>query len=207
MKKSFILILISLALLGVLTAQTVKLGYVNTDRVLFESNEAAEIARLFNLDKQNWTNQIRQLDEEIQQMERQFEIDKLTRNEAAKREAQARIDQKKSEAGRLLEEYFGEGGRAEARYRELIDPLTKKIHDVIKKIAEDERYTMVFDVSMGTVLYAMPSMDITNQVLQELNKGTVRPQDDRTPTHSFDQPRGPEDEKKEDMDTGFDPKK
>lgn len=195
MKKYLIALLMVCAISGLLMAQAVKLGYVNTDRILFESNEAAEIARLFNLDKQNWTNQVRLLDEEIKQMERQFEIDKLTRNEAAKREAQTRIDQKKSEAGRLLEEYFGEGGKAEARYRELIDPLTKKIHDVIRKIAEDERYTMVFDVSMGTVLYAMPTLDITDQVLQELNKGTVRPAGEQKPTHSFDSPSQPADGK------------
>ncbi len=190
MKKTLMIIILLIGVFGLCLAQPVKLGYVNTDRVLFESNEAAEIARLFNLDKQNWTNQVRQLDEEIKQMERQFEIDKLTKNEASKREAQTRIDQKKSEAGRLLDEYFGEGGRAEQRYRELIDPLTKKIHDTIKKIAEDERYTMIFDVSMGTVLYAMPSIDITEQVLLELNKGTIRPTgtDTTTPTHSFDAP-------------------
>jgi Skp family chaperone for outer membrane proteins len=115
------------------------------------------------------------MDEEIKQMERQFEIDKLTKNETAKREAQARIDQKKTEAGRLLEEYFGDGGKAEQRYRELIDPLTKKIHDIIKKIAEDEKYTMIFDASMGTILYAMPTTDITELVTLDLNKGTVRP--------------------------------
>ena len=195
MKKYLLALLILCALSGALLSQTIKLGIVNTDRVLFESNEAAEIARLYNLDRQNWTNQVRQLDEEIKQMERQFEIDKLTRNEAAKREAQSRIDQKKSEAGRLLEEYFGEGGRAETRYRELIDPLTKKIHDVIRKIADDERYTMVFDVSMGTVLYALPTLDITDQVLQELNKGTVRPAEEQKPTHSFDTPGQPGDGK------------
>ncbi len=175
MKKT-LLALILIVLIGIAFAQTIKLGFVDTDRVLFSSNEAAEIARLFNLDKQNWTNQIRQLDDEIKQMERQFEIDKLTRNEAAKREAQSRIDTKKADAGRMLEEYFGEGGKAEQRYRELIDPLTKKIHDIIRKIAEDERYTMIFDVSMGTILYAIPTIDITEQVLQELNRGTRPPQ-------------------------------
>ncbi|PKN80802.1 MAG: hypothetical protein CVU48_00845 [Candidatus Cloacimonetes bacterium HGW-Cloacimonetes-1] len=174
MKKLALLIVI-IAMIGLCAAQTVKLGIVNTDKVILDSNEAAEISRLFTLDKQNWTNQVRQMDEEIKQMERQFEIDKLTKNETAKREAQARIDQKKTEAGRLLEEYFGDGGKAEQRYRELIDPLTKKIHDIIKKIAEDEKYTMIFDASMGTILYAMPTTDITELVTLDLNKGTVRP--------------------------------
>ncbi len=169
-------------------AQNVKLGYVNTDRILLDSNEAAEISRLFNLDRQNWTNQIREMDADIKQMERDFEIRRLSISEASKRELQTQIDAKKQEAGRLLEEYFGEGGRAEERYRELIDPLTKKIHDIITKIAEDENYTMILDVSMGVVLYANPSIDLTDQILQELNKDTIKPtQDDE-----FKQPGFPE---------------
>ncbi len=170
-----------LALFSLGYGQAVKLGYVNTDRLLLESNEAAEISRLFNLDKQNWTNQIRQLDEEIKQMERDYEIDKLTKTEAYKREAQSRIDTKKAEAGRLLEDYFGEGGAAEQRYRELIDPLTLKIHNIITKTAEDEKYTMIFDVSMGTILYALPALDLTDQILLELNKDTIKPMETTLP--------------------------
>lgn len=175
MKKTLILLILSLGLTALGFAAEIKLGYVNTDRLLLESNEAAEISRLFNLDKQNWTNQVKQLDDEIKQMERNFEIDKLTKTEAAKREAQGRIDAKKAEAGRLLEEYFGDGGKAELRYRELIDPLTIKIHQLIKKTAEDEKYTMIFDVSLGTILYALPTIDLTEQLLLELNKDTVKP--------------------------------
>lgn len=176
MKK---LLLLTLILIGILSisAQTVKLGYVNTDRILIDSNEATEISRLFQLDRQNWTNQVRALDEDIKQMERDFEIRRLSVSEATKRDLQSQIETKKAKAGQLLEQYFGEGGTAELRYRELIDPLTKKIHDIITQIAQDEKYTMIMDVSMGVVLYATPSIDITEQVLQELNKDTIKPTD------------------------------
>jgi outer membrane protein len=169
--------IIILILLGVsfAIAQQVKIAYVNTDRILAGSNEAAEIARIYDLDRAGWMNQIKTLNEDIKQMERSYEIDKLTKNEAAKRDAQAKIDAKKTEAGQKLEEYFGDNGRAEQRYKELIEPLTKKINDVIKKISENERYSLVLDVSMGSVLYAAPSMDITDQVLAELNIGTQSP--------------------------------
>ncbi len=171
------LILIIAVLVGILSlgAQAVKLAYVNTDRLLLDSNEAAEVARLFALDKQNWTTQVKQMDEEIKRMERDFEIRKLTMNDATKRETQSKIDTKKSEAGRLLEEYFGDNGKAEQRYKELIDPLTAKIDALIKKTAQDEKYTMIFDVSMGVILYALPTLDITEQILLELNKDTVKP--------------------------------
>ena len=149
---------------------------MNTDRLLLESNEAAEISRLFNLDKQNWTNQVKKLDDEIKQMERNFEIDKLTKTEAAKRDAQAKIDAKKAEAGRLLEEYFGEGGKAEQRYRELIDPSPENPQPH-RENRRRRKYTMIFDVSMGTVLYALPALDLTEQILLELNKDTQPPAD------------------------------
>jgi outer membrane protein len=173
--KRIILLLILIMGLSMAFAETAKIGYVNTDRILAGSAEAAEIARIYDLDRTGWMNQIKTLNEEIKLMERNFEIDKLTKNEAAKREAQSRIDTKKAEAGQKLEEYFGDGGRAEQRYKELIEPLTKKINDVIKKISENEKYTLVLDVSMGTVLYASPSMDITDQALAELNKDKVQP--------------------------------
>ncbi|PKN72526.1 MAG: hypothetical protein CVU50_06615 [Candidatus Cloacimonetes bacterium HGW-Cloacimonetes-3] len=202
------LILIIAVLVGILSlgAQAVKLAYVNTDRLLLDSNEAAEVARLFALDKQNWTNQVKQMDEEIKRMERDFEIRKLTMNDATKRETQSRIDTKKSEAGRLLEEYFGDNGKAEQRYKELIDPLTAKIDALIKKTAQDEKYTMIFDVSMGVILYALPTLDITEQILLELNKDTVKPtspemppinpsatgnQDGNKPTGGYEEPKKP----------------
>lgn len=181
MKRTILAFVLLLGAFAALSAQTVKLGFVDTERIMMESNEIAEISRLFNLDKNNWTSQIKQLDAEIKQMERDFEIDKLTKTEAAKRDAQTRIDEKKAEAGRLLEEYFGEGGKAEQRYLELTDPVTQKINNIIKKIAEDEKYTMIFDVSMGTILYAAPSVDLTDQILLELNKDTIPPTDQTLP--------------------------
>lgn len=175
MKRLLVIMIVLMGIISLGYAQATKLGYVNTDRLLLDSNEAAEIARLFALDKQDWAAQVRAMDDEIKQMERDFEIRRLTMNDATKRETQGKIDAKKTEAGRLLEEYFGDSGKAEQRYRELIDPLTKKIHDLIKKTAEDEKYTMIFDVSMGSVLYATPTIDITDQILLELNKDTVKP--------------------------------
>lgn len=176
MKKLYLILALIIAISGIY-AQNVKLGYVNTDRVLLDSNEALEISRLFQLDRQNWSRQLRALDNEIQQMERDYEVRKLTLSSGSKQELENQIKSKKDEAARLLEQYFGDNGLAEQRYRELIDPLTKKIHDIILKIAEDEKYTMILDVSMGVVLYAVPSIDITDQVLEELNKDTIKPSD------------------------------
>ncbi|HNX37175.1 MAG TPA: OmpH family outer membrane protein [Candidatus Cloacimonadota bacterium] len=203
MKKIYLAVLILVSVIGIGYAQT-KLGYVDTDRVIAQSNEAAEISRLFNLDIQNWKAQVKTMNEEIKRMERAFEIDKLTKNDAAKREAQARIDAKKAEAGKFIDEYFGEGGKQEQRYQELLQPLTVKINGIIVKIAEDEDYTMIFDVSLGTVLYAKETLDLTDLVIQELNKDTVAPAD-QTPAIIPGQTEPPKNETKPN-DTVTEPK-
>jgi hypothetical protein len=40
---------------------------------------------------------------------------------------------------------------------------------------------MIFDVSMGSVLYALPALDLTDQILLELNKDTIKPTEGTTP--------------------------
>ncbi|MEF3694795.1 MAG: OmpH family outer membrane protein [Candidatus Cloacimonadota bacterium] len=191
MKKILLALILVIGLVGLVNAQAVKLGVVDTDRVLAQSNEAAEISRLFNLDLQNWRSQLRTMDEEVKTMEREFEIESLTRNEAAKREAQARIDAKKAEVGRFIEEYFGEGGRQEQRYRELLEPLTLKVQNIINAIATDENYTMILDTSYGVLLYVLPSLDITDQVILELNRDTVAPTDSDIIPEIPGEPRDP----------------
>jgi len=43
---------------------------------------------------------------------------------------------------------------------------------VIEKVAVENNYSMIFDAATGGLLYAKPSMDITDLVLEELEKST-----------------------------------
>ena len=176
MKKILLALILTLGLVGLINAQAVKLGVVDTDRVLAQSNEAAEISRLFNLDLQNWRSQLRTMDEEVKTMEREFEIESLTRNEAAKREAQARIDAKKAEVGRFIEEYFGEGGRQEQRYRELLEPLTLKVQNIVKNLPVRPVCASLFHhICHLTTHLHFPSMpDTANACAQILISGLQR---------------------------------
>ncbi len=190
MKYYLILFVLLIGVFNSLLSQGVKVAYVDTDRIIAGSTEAAEIARIYELDKQNWYNQINQLKDEIRQMERDFEIDKLTKNEAAKREAQGKIDAKKQKVQQMVEEFFGDGGKAEQRFKDLIEPLTEKIKTIIAKIAETEKYVLVFDISMGTVMYALPTLDLTQQVLDELNKEMQKSAPGKTETQSSGETNG-----------------
>ncbi len=171
MKKILILMVMGLFLTTIAWAQAFKVAYINTDKVISECNDTKEIQRVFTAERQNWETQIKELDDTAKQLDADFEKKKLTMTESGKKEAQTKIDAKKSERDRMVDEFFGENGKAKQRYQELIEPVTKKINSIIERIAVDENYSLILDVSTGVVLYAKQNMDITDQIVAEMNRG------------------------------------
>jgi outer membrane protein len=170
-KKILIIMVMGLFLTSIAWAQAFKVAYINTDKVISECNDTKEIQRVFTTERQNWESQIKELDDTSKQLEADFDKKKLTMTESGKRDAQTKIDAKKAERDRMIDEFFGENGKAKQRYQELIEPVTKKINSIIERIAIDENYSLILDVSTGVVLYAKQNMDITDQIVAEMNKG------------------------------------
>jgi outer membrane protein len=54
---------------------------------------------------------------------------------------------------------------------ELLQPVYDDVNNAIKRVAKENKFTYVLDISAGTVAYISPdSQDITARVLDELNK-------------------------------------
>jgi Skp family chaperone for outer membrane proteins len=46
----------------------------------------------------------------------------------------------------------------------------EKLRTIVDRIAKDERYTIIFDASNSGIIYADDKLDITQQVITEMNK-------------------------------------
>ncbi|MCD4692092.1 MAG: OmpH family outer membrane protein, partial [Calditrichales bacterium] len=68
---------------------------------------------------------------------------------------------------------LGPEGEFYRKNLEFTKPIIDKINKLIAKIGEDEGYDFIFDASSGALLHAMPKYDITDQILEELNKGSA----------------------------------
>jgi len=156
-------------------AQVIKLGYVDMDRAFknyFETEKAsANLAeeydrRQADIDLQK--DKIKKLQEELRtkrailSSERKIELeDEIT----------AELAQLRSSAN-----------EADIELRKLTNDQTRTIVEEIRKtvqrIGTSEGYTVIFDKSV--VLYAAPAFDLTEKVLDELNKN--RPAAPSVPT-------------------------
>ncbi len=173
MKRVIFITVLSLLLsCTALFAQTLKVAYLDTDRIMVESQDTQEAQSIFMAERESWERELERIEEEIQRLQSEFEARKLTLTESGKAQAEERIQTKIRERRQYIESIFGEGGLAMQRNAELLEPIMDKLRDSIERIAIEENYSIIFDAVGGGILYAKPNLDITDLIIQDLNRST-----------------------------------
>jgi len=155
---------LALALMGfsqLTHADNAKLGFVNSERVM---REAAPAVRA----QQRIEKEFSKRDQELQRMAKDLEsLQKDLENENSKMSASER--QTKERSFREIDRDFQRKQREfredlNQRRNEELAAIIEKTNQVIKKIAEGEKYDVIFQ----DVVYANPRIDITDKVLKAL---------------------------------------
>jgi outer membrane protein len=168
--------LLSLTLLSLLlwasesSSQEGKIGYVDSMKLRTEFKEFADAQAEFDKDVKVWQDEIVELEQTIDSLKGDLEKTKLLLSEAKRKEGQENLKTRELEYQRLTNDIFGPGGRAEQRNAELTRPILEKINQVLEKIAVEENFVMIFDSVNANIAYAKEGLDLTDQVLEELNK-------------------------------------
>jgi len=169
MKNYLLLVLFAVSIMIGLHAQNVRIAYIDSNRIMVECNDTKEAQKLYQNARDNWDREIDELSEEIRRMEDEYERRKFTLPESGKKEYEDRIATKRQERAQQLEKIFGEEGLAAAKNTELLAPIMAKLRNIIDQIAVDENYSIVFDAATSGIIYAVERMDITQQVISEMN--------------------------------------
>jgi len=168
--KRLILLALVLAMAIGLSAQNIKVAYINSTRVMAEANETREAQRLFQIERDKWDREIDDMTAEIQRVEREFETRRLTLSETGKTEYENRIVALMRERQQKVEGIYGENGQAERVNNELLAPIMTRLRDVLNQISIDENYAIVFDAASSGIVWAQERLDITQQVIIEMNR-------------------------------------
>lgn len=162
-----VIILVTATFVG---AADFKLGYINSDRLRNEYSAFKDAQAQFDKDVAGWETEAGKFEKEIVDMQSELEQQSLLLSEDKKRERQMLIQQKQKEYQQFLSEIFGTGGKAERRNAELTSPLLEKINKAIVDISQSQGYDLVLDVSGGNIAYIDENLDITDKLIEELNR-------------------------------------
>jgi outer membrane protein len=167
MKKFFTIAILAAT---VMMFAEMKLGYINSDKVLADYNDAKkakeELAK-WNKDMEGkavtMENEIKALEEEIKNMS-------VMVSEEKRNEKMAQGQKKLQEYYQYKDKVWGQSGDFYKKNSELMQPILDKINAVIKQVSEKEKFDYVFDANTGTLLFAKPEYEITDLIIKELNK-------------------------------------
>jgi outer membrane protein len=168
MKRIISLVLLSL-LCGLIFAED-KMAYIDTDKIMMLSSETQEAQSILIQERQKWDKEINDLDVQLDQLYADYESKKMILSQSGKQEAEQKIMDLTDQRQAKVREIYGEQGKFVQKQSELLEPILKKLQTVIEKVAVENNYTVIFDAAAGGLLYAKPNLDITDTILQELEK-------------------------------------
>jgi len=170
MKKIILTIVLAVLVSTIVFAETQKIAYIDTDRIMMTSPETQETQSILMEERQKWEQEIADMDAEIDQLYADYESKKMILTESGKQEAEEKIMSLTQKRQDRVQELFGENGQFIQRQNELLTPILNKLKTVIEKVSVENNYSIVLDASAGSVLYAKPNLDITDLILDEMEK-------------------------------------
>lgn len=173
--RSFLvaLLFIASAVLGMapVSAQ-LKIGYIDSNRILATFKEAQDVRKQLEDISKQWENEAKDMQTQIKDLQEQLESQSLLLSEQRKQEKAQEIQNLYLKYQQYLNEKFGPQGEVVKKEAELLKPVIDKINTAIKKIGESDGYSYIFDVVAANILYASEDQaDLTDKLLEELNKG------------------------------------
>jgi len=150
-------------------AQDVKIGYIDSIKIFAENKDTQAAEALYRKDVDQWEAQKQRMEQELMRVGEELNAQSAMLSEEKKAERRLEVQRKSDEYKRFMEETFGDNGLAAKRNKELTQPIVDKINRIVEKIAQEQGYTMVFDVANANIVYADKALDITDLVLTALS--------------------------------------
>jgi len=165
MKRYLTLVLLAYCFM---LAKETKIGFVDANRVMTEYQATAAAATEFNEFVNVYRDSAAALKRQIEELKSETKAQELVLSEEARLRKQDELNALTESYNQFLQNIFGTSGKVEQKNDALMAPLLQKINDAIAKIAEQEDFQIILELSEG-VYYASNDLDVTDLVISELN--------------------------------------
>lgn len=171
-KVSRMFAIAGIAVIGTIatTSAELKIGYINSEQIFRDYEGTKQAQEKFNKEVARWEQEATKMQKDIKDLQEQLEKQSLLLSEERKSEIQAQLQEKMIEYQKFLQEKFGQQGEALKKNEDLTRPIVEQINVILEDIAKAENYDFVFDARNGGLVWAKPAYDLTERVLQILNK-------------------------------------
>ena len=148
-----------------LTAQTTKIGYIDTRLILQEAPGAQEARQTLETEMRGFQNQLQMMQDSLQAMMTDYQQKSLVMSADAKQKREQEIIQKRTTWEQRAEQLQQQAAQ---RQQQVMEPIMQRVETVISQVREAEGIAIVFDVASDVIVSADPALDITAKVIERL---------------------------------------
>jgi outer membrane protein len=147
---------------GAATAQELKIGYVNSERVLRDAAPAKSAQAKLEAEFSKRDKEMNDAGQRLKAAADKFEKDQPTLSESERNRRQRELAEQERDLQRKRREFQED---LTQRKNEELSTVVERANRVIKQIFEQEKY----DLILQDAVFAGPRVDITDKVIRSLN--------------------------------------
>lgn len=169
LKRAIILLFLCITVSFAYAQSGTRYAFVNLDYIMRSIPEYAKAQQELDAYSLKLQAEIDALYQEIAEMQNKYNADKVFLTATMREQREKTIAEKENKARLLQQEYFGTRGALFLKREELVKPLQDEVLEVIKDVAKDGNYGVIFDISAdNSVVYYDPKLDKSDVVLRKL---------------------------------------
>lgn len=149
-------------------AQSLKIGLVDFQRALNEVEEGKRAKAGLQNQFKSKQDALNAKQEELKKLKEEIETKRAALSADAMRQKEAAYRDKFLDLQKTLAQFRQEMATKEA---EMTQGIVAKLKKTVDKIGASEGYTIIFEASQDTVLYAKQATDLTGKVISAFNSG------------------------------------
>lgn len=154
-------------------AQALKIGFVNSAKILQEYPEAIEANKKLDVLGKQWQSELERMSRELQQRYEDFQKKEPLLKEDEKRTQREELIALEQRGYQYRQEKFGTDGELAIVTDSLLRPIKQKVMKVIEQVSKDEKIQFMFDRNeqIMFLLYGEAKYDYTNLIIDKLKRG------------------------------------
>jgi len=154
-------LMVSLPVSYVSASESVKIGYVNTQRIFRDAPAAVKAAKKIEAEFSRRDQELQRMAKQLQGMQESLEKNAVTMTETDRRTKEKELNELSREFQRKQREFRED---LNLRQNEENAAIIEKANKAIKQLAETEK----FDLIVQDVVWASPKLDITEKIIKAL---------------------------------------
>ena len=154
-------------------AQTIRIGFVDSQRIFSEYKAAQEAQDRFGREIQAWRTEADDRRKAVDVLRNELKDQDPLLSEPTRLEKETALQKAVSDYDRFVQDFWGPNGKVQRLNDEMTREVISKVRDAVELLANRQGYDLVLDAADGNVIFGVKSLDLTQQVLDDLNKSAV----------------------------------